>query len=469
MPPEDDAPSAKYPDPPEPPTPAKADAAAADASATRIGKFIQTYSAFLSSFVIGVAGLVATSIWQWRQSEIARHQAESQQKLAEIKSENDWRIERAEILSKNLSVLSSHGVASAEQRYGVLLSLTRGNIIDPELAVSYALELGKDNPTYMRSVLSSAASKNYAQLLHAFQLSCVQRFGVAKGVDVCKADATLQRSTEIAELIADEQTAAQAQGKPGPAALLADEQQVQSTPARLAWIFEPYLSDLYERRQFHEIERFEASATGAHVVAALVLATAHTGEFVTSEEATFLEKFHQDRRRWLAGYLFGRTCDGECKARILDVMLSVYGEAQGDYDETLRRLVLRPRGEVGPAISRLHQRLLWCQVDADDLALFRDHVLVPALADALASKGAPTSVDDVAALLAVTPPPKEPAALAAWNGGLEKLRKSPEHYQKSFVTRRAVAERERRDPPPAMRKLTFCNAAEASIADPGEE
>jgi hypothetical protein len=473
-----------HPDPPEAP---KGDDEAGTAqdgkplppkSTTRVGRFIQTYSSFLSSFVIGVAGLCATSLWQWRQSEIARRQAESQTQLATIKSENDWRIARAEILAKNLGVLSSRGAESADQRYGVLLSLTRGAILDPELAVSYALELGKDNPAYMRSVLASTSAKNYVQLLHAFQLTCVQRFGVARDTPACKADAQAQRSAEIAQLVADEQEAAFAQHTPGPSVLLIDEQQVKAAPAKLAWLFEPYLSDLYERRQLKDLERFEQVSTGARVVAALVLATAHTGEFVTSEEAAVLDKVHQERRRWLAGYLFGRTCDGECKGRLIDAMLSVYGEAQGDYDETLRRLLLRPRAEAGAAIARLHQRLLWCQVDGDDLAEFRDHVLVPALAAALkddkgsgktADAPAPTAVEDVAALLAICQPPKEAPARAAYDAALDQLRKaSPERYQKSFVLRRSVAERERRDPPPAMRKLTFCNAAEAATAVPLE-
>src|SRR5262249_33010720 len=102
----------------------------------RLGHFIQTYSGFLSSFVIGMAGLVATSIWQYKQSEIARRQADSQQKVAETNAANQWRIERAEILSKNLQVLAAHGGNTVEQRYGVLLSLTRGDILDPEIAVS---------------------------------------------------------------------------------------------------------------------------------------------------------------------------------------------------------------------------------------------------------------------------------------------------------------------------------------------
>src|SRR5438132_13718364 len=124
---------------------------------SKVGKFIQKYHTFLSSFVIGVAGLIATSIWQYRQSEVARHQAESQQRVAETQAANQWRIERAEILSKNLQTLAGQGPGNVEQRYGVLLSLARGNILDPELAVSYALELGKENPEYMQSVLSNTA------------------------------------------------------------------------------------------------------------------------------------------------------------------------------------------------------------------------------------------------------------------------------------------------------------------------
>src|SRR5215471_10754121 len=110
--------------PSESPTP---DKPSSEIETSRLGKFIQTYHSFLSSFVIGAAGLIATSIWQYRQSETARHQAESQQKVAETQAANQWRIERAEILAKNLQVLASQGPTTVEQRYGVLLSLARGN------------------------------------------------------------------------------------------------------------------------------------------------------------------------------------------------------------------------------------------------------------------------------------------------------------------------------------------------------
>src|SRR5215470_14811941 len=153
---------------------------------SRVSKFIQNYHTFMSTFVIGAAGLIATSIWQYKQSEIARHQAESQQAIAKTQAENQWRIERAEILSKNLQVLASRGGSTADQRYGVLLSLTRGDILDPELAVSYALELGKDNPEYMKSVLANTSDKSYARLAAAFEPTCAQRYGVARDVPLCK-------------------------------------------------------------------------------------------------------------------------------------------------------------------------------------------------------------------------------------------------------------------------------------------
>ncbi|HUS63019.1 MAG TPA: hypothetical protein VMZ28_00705, partial [Kofleriaceae bacterium] len=148
--------------------------------------------------------------------------------------------------------------------------------------------------------------------------------------------------------------------------------------------------------------------------------------------------------------------------------LSVYGEAQGDYDEALKKLLQRPRGEAGPAVARLHQRLLWCQVDADDLALFRDSVLVSGLEEVLAQpKPEQLMVDDLAGLMAMTPDPTAPAALARWKAVLAKMQKlNPERYQKAFIGRRNIADRERKDPPPAMRKLTFCNAAASMYPTP---
>jgi hypothetical protein len=431
---------------------------------SKFGHFIQTYSSFLSSFVIGVAGLVATSVWQFRQSKNAEEQARSDQAIAKTKADNDWRITRADILSKNLNVLSTQGPSTADQRFGVLLSLTRGAIIDPELAVSYALELGKDNPSYMKSVLESTANKNYEQLSQSFKLTCLQRFGVEKQAEICKDDALADRSDAIADVVQDEMAAALLAGTPGagPLSLLHDEREVQDVAGRLAWIFEPYLQDLYERRQWNEIERFEAASTGARLVAALVLATARTGELLSPTEAAALDTFHAERRKWLTSYVFGASCDPECRGRLVDVMLSSFGEAQGDYDEPLLSLLRQSHAVAGGTISHLHARLLWCQIDGSDLVELRDRVLVPAFNAALADpKVDPTMLEDLAGLVALVPEPDAADAkdLVTWKAMLATLGHAPEKVRHAYESRRASAQRERSSPPPMIKKVNFCNAA----------
>jgi hypothetical protein len=437
-----------------------------DIHSSRMGRFIQTYSGFLSSFVIGVAGLVATSIWQYRQSQTAIKQAESEQKIATAKAENEWRIARAEILAKNLNVLSAQGAGTADQRFGVLLSLTRGAILDPELAVSYALELGKENVDYMHDVLAVTERKNYQQLAQAFALTCLQRYGVRRDGEICKNDKLAARSQVIANLIQDEMEALDAKGDSkaaaqGPLALLRDERAVVASVDKLAWIFEPYLQERYEDRRWKEIASFEASSPGAKLVAAIVLATARTGELTGQAEAVSLEKFHAEHRKWLGEFLLGRGCDPECRGRLIEVMLSVYGESDGDYDPVIRQLLLRPRAESGPALSKLHERILWCQVDKDDLAIFRDHVLVPTLTESLARpKPDLALLEDLVGLVAMVDGPTEGTELEAWNAMLASLQKTSEHHDRLFAKRRTAAKRERADPPPMVKRFSFCGATE---------
>lgn len=448
----------------------KTDAAAGGAGKkSKLAKFFQEYHGPLSTLFLGLAGLIATSIWQFRQSVTAAEQAKSDQAIARTKAENDWRIARAEILSKNLNVLSTTGPNTADQRFGVLLSLTRGAILDPELAVSYALELGKDNASYMRAVLEATAEKNYGQLAQAFKMTCMQRFGVEKAAEICKDDALAERSDAIAQVIQDELEAVTAASQPagaGPLSILKDEREVQAFPGKMAWLFEPYLQDLYERRQWQEIDRFEKSSTGARAVAALVLATARTGELVSASESAELERFHAERRKWLVGYLLGHSCDPDCRGKLVDVMLSSYGEAGGDYDDALKRLLRQPHSEAAPTFGHLHARLLWCQVDGDDLASFRDHVLVPLLSEALAApKPDPTLLEDLVGLAALVsePPATDANALDAWKKMLLALPKAGERVQKTLATRRAASARERANPPPMIKKVNFCNAAAAAF------
>jgi hypothetical protein len=427
-------------------------------------RFIQTYSTFLSTFVIGVAGLVATSIWQYRQGEISRTQAEAQTEMSREKARSDWRIARAEILAKNLDVLSTTGATTADKRFGVLLSLTRGDMIDAELAVSYALELGKDSPLYMRTILGSTKEKNYHQLARAFAMTCLQRFGVARAAEICKDDALEERSQAIADLIRDEMEAQdQAGGDPrqGPMMLFTDEEDVQREAGKLAWLFEPYLQGSYEHRRWKEIERFEGFSSGARLVAALTLATSRTGEMLSEVETRQLADFHAKRRQWLASYAMGRTCDSECRARLLEFMLSTVQEAEGQYDEVIRQMMLRPRAESGRAVDQMHARLLWCQMDADDLALLREHILVPALQGAMGSvqKEQPSAVvEDLVSLFALLPAPTEPTALTAFNAARAALKPVP-RLDRLFTTREANARRQRTNPPPMIRRVNFCGVA----------
>jgi hypothetical protein len=440
----------------------------------RVGKFIQTYSSFLSTFVIGAAGLVATSIWQYRQAETAAKQAESQQRIAAAQAENNWRIERAEILAKNLGVLSTAGPSTAEQRYGALLSLTRGNILDPELAVSYALELGKDNAEYMKSVLESTHDKSYARLATAFELSCQQRFGVTRAVPICPTEGHIDRSSAIADLFADELDRAQRKGekKGGPIELLLDERSVQDTPLKLTALFGHYLMDLFERRQFAEIDRFESVSVGARLVSALVLSPDQPNSFVAASEAAEVTQFHVRRAEWLRQYLFGQSCTGECKGKIVDIMLTQYVESQGRFDAALRELFARPRGEVAMALARLHSRLLQCQVSNEDGQALRDKVLIAALIDAVkrSSPNDQTLLEDVLGLLALTPDPgfspAEQSTRTAWEAALASARQlAPEQYNTAFTHRRAGAQVTRKSPPLKLKKTMFCTAEEVELAD----
>jgi hypothetical protein len=329
------------------------------------------------------------------------------------------------------------------------------------------LELGKDNASYMRSVLASTSNKDYQQLAQAFVLTCLQRYGVRREAEICKDDRLAERSQAIADQIHDELDALDAQGEgksqvAGPLTILRSEREVLGMVAKVAWLFEPYLQDLYERRQWKEIAHFESSCPGAKLVAAIVLATARTGELAGQGESVDLEKFHAEHRKWLGEFLLGHKCDAECRGKLLDLMLSVYGESDGDYDETMRRLLLLPRAESGAALAKLHVRLLWCQVDADDLALFRDHVLVPAVTEALARpKLDAMLVEDLVGLVAMTSDPENGDALAAWRSMLAAIQKAGEHFEHAFVKRRAAVKRERANPPPMVKKISFCAAAEA--------
>ena len=142
-------------------------------------------------------------------------------------------------------------------------------------------------------------------------------------------------------------------------------------------------------------------------------------------------------------------------------MLSLVRRGEGDYDEALRRSCSSRAPRRRPAFGQLHARLLWCQVDADDLARFRDRVLVPALAGVRPARQA----DPTAPCSRIwrdwwrscpnrrrptRPPP------TAWKKLMAALDKGGDKLPRTFNTRHAIAERERANPPPMIKKVNFC-------------
>jgi len=430
-----------------------------DPPPSKLGKFIVRYPTFISSLVVGIAGLIATTIWQYRNFHSQRETAAAQQKIAETQAANSWKIERAEILGKNLQTLAASGTDTLDQRYGVLLSLTRAEIIDPELALSYALELGKDRVEYMQSVLANTPNKDYSRLLRAYSLSCEERFGVSPAIDACQ-DRLAPRSDALGELVGDELAIAMAGeasttlSASNPLSLLKDERKVQANLAPLTGLFETAITNLYEHRQWDDLDRLAKTSPGAHLVVSLIVAAARTGEFVTDDEAKALDQMHATHTKWLADYLASKPCDAECKGKMVEIMISHYSESQGDFDKAMRALLEGARNQAGAALSRLHTRLLWCQVDDSDLEPLRDRVLVPAATDLLAH-GDPTARDGVLSLLALVAEPTPPDP--AWTAMMTAIDHVPATAT-VFRDRRAAAAKQRRAPPAALRKWNFCGA-----------
>jgi len=411
----------------EPPEPAKP--AATSPPPRPLSKAITENTQFLSSVVIGGAGLIATSIYQCNNSKLAQRQAEWQQKRELEKAQNDWRIERAKILAQNLQTLTARGGDTAEQRFGVLLSLTRGNILDSDLAVSYALELGRDSPEYMRSVLVNVDRKDiqhYQRLASAYLPTCTQRYGVSvPSLPICKDDAMDARSQAIAEVVGDDLETALADPMPaGPLELLSDERSVNSNLLRMTGIFSEFIGELYDRRQWATLDRFLGFSQGARLVGTLNLLMQSGDPIPTTDQEATKQRF-EEGRAWLESYVTSPTCDSECRGRVLSVILSNISHGQPQFVKLLRALFGRPRPESLPFLNRLHSRLSLCQIGPKDTLILRDEVLLPVL---FTQTGQPKPdqemIDDLLYQLLLLPP--IPDASADWKllqGALQRVTK----------------------------------------------
>lgn len=94
-------------------------------------------------------------------------------------------------------------------------------------------------------------------------------------------------------------------------------------------------------------------------------------------------------------------------------------------------------------------------------------MLVPALAEAAArAKPAPQLTGDLLELLAMAPDPPAAAspALDAWQKALAAAQKIGERQARSFARHRTAIWRERTDPPPMIKRGSFCGAAEVDDA-----
>ncbi|HVR63575.1 MAG TPA: hypothetical protein VMU50_16860, partial [Polyangia bacterium] len=60
----------------------------------------------------------------------------------------------------------------------------------------------------------------------------------------------------------------------------------------------------------------------------------------------------------------------------------------------------------------------------------------------------------------------DPKAQAAWKALLAAIGKANERVQRTFSSRRATARHERTSPPPMIKKVNFCGAADAALAAP---
>ena len=419
----------------------------------KLGLFIEKYSTFVSTFVLGLAGLLATALYQQQQTKIAQKNAEAAMAAAQTDAETKWKIARAEILAKNLDLLLDKKPDTVDQRYGVLLSLTREDVLDPELAMSYAFNLG--NAEYITSVIVNIQHKSWAQIFHNFNLTCELRYGVRKDVPICTTlDKYEARSEAMADVVSEELD----KGNKEPFKLLADDKQVKSHLMRLTYLFGPYLEQTWQRERWSEIEAFEKQGRGAQIVAAFALAADPAGEaFATADHSSERAKFHELRQKRMHDIVFDASCDAECKGLAAEMLLNGLEEYGHAYASLLTQLIERNGSEYSQVLQRVQRRLLWCQLSRGSTDHVLRDVLVPAWNDLSTGKSAKEREkqrDGVADLAALIDPPAD--------------FKMPEALVRAAETRRAKAKKDRESPPPALKKSNFCAARDAE-AQPSDE
>ena len=425
-----------------------------------------------------LAGLIATSIWQYRQSQTAAEQARSEQAIARTKADNDWRIARAEILSKNLNVLSTQGPQTrrpALRRAAV--ADARG---DPRSRAGGVVRAGAGQGQRRATCARCwrrPAQKNYSQLAQAFKLTCLQRFGVEKAAEICKDDALAERSDAIAQVFQDELEAATAASQPPGARAAVDP----AGRARGAGV--PGQDGLAVRAVPAGSLRAAAVAGDRALREVLDRARGWWRRWCWRPRAPASWSAPARARSWTSSTptaasgwsatCSGRSCDPDCRGKLVDVMLSSYGEAEGDYDEPLQAPAA-PAARRGGADVRPPAR-----APALVPGRRRRSGVVPrpragaALTEALAApKPDPHAARGSGRAWSRWCPSRPATADAEGAGRLEEdaWRRCAQGAASSaqnarWPRARAASARERANPPPMIKKVNFCNAAGGRVPD----
>src|SRR5262249_21660441 len=229
----------------------------------------------------------------------------------------------------------------------------------------------------------------------------------------------------------------------------------------------------YERQRLSEIEAFEAHGPAAQMVAAFVLAADPSGELLTADQATKRAAFHATRQKRLEQEVLDPSCDADCRGLRAEWLLNGLPEYGAAYASVLRLLLEQHGPESAQVLSRLHRRLLLCQIEPKaGEHLVRD-VLVPAYAELTRAS-------------AVTPAAQKPSKEKSKDKGKEKDGRDREHVQREKASedvvdllalleipadvklpeaaQRAIegrhprVKKERENPPATFRKQNFCSA-----------
>lgn len=187
--------------------------------------------------------------------------------------------------------------------------------------------------------------------------------------------------------------------------LLRDDREVNANLAKLVGVYGVFLQEMFERRQWSTIDRFLTISSGAKLVGSLALAISMPDSSSSSDRDRVIE-FRSGLETGLATFLLSPRCDNECRGRVLSVMLSNFGKGAAVFEKPLRALLVRPRAEMMPLLTRISARLLNCQLDPDDVAPLRDQVLVPVVLAHLENPQLEAGLlEDLIGLLALTPLP----------------------------------------------------------------